>query len=111
MIVKQIISRQPITLAQLSLILGELSKQRELCPEARRALEHAREFSKLDPSSSQELLEQLLKFDWIRPEIAVKLVDLIPLTKDELRAVFAKERFMPMESELDQLLDLILRYA
>jgi len=42
-------------------------------------------------------------------EIAIKIADIRPKSKDELRAIYAKERFTLSEEELDRILDIALR--
>jgi DNA-directed RNA polymerase subunit F len=43
------------------------------------------------------------------PEIALKIADIGPVTKDELRAIYAKERFTLSEEELNGILEIVHR--
>jgi len=54
-------------------------------------------------------VDKLLELDKISPEIAVKIADIKPITRDELRAVYAKERYTLVEEDLDRILDIIYR--
>jgi DNA-directed RNA polymerase subunit F len=42
-------------------------------------------------------------------EIAIKIADLRPANRDELRAIYAKERFTLSEEELDGILEIVFR--
>jgi DNA-directed RNA polymerase subunit F len=42
-------------------------------------------------------------------EIATKIADIRPKTKDEIRALYAKERFTLTDEDLDAILDIVLR--
>jgi len=43
-------------------------------------------------------------------DIAVKIANLCPRTKDELRAIYAKERFTLNEAELKAILDIVGKF-
>ena len=50
-----------------------------------------------------------MKLEKMTTEIAVKIADIRPVNRDELRAVYAKERFTLSEEELDRILDIVFR--
>ena len=52
---------------------------------------------------------ELNKLEKMNPEIAIKIADIRPKTKDELRAIYAKERFNLSEEELDAILEIAYR--
>ena len=43
----------------------------------------------------------------MKPEIAIRIADIMPQTRDELRTLYAKERFTLTDEELDQMLDMV----
>ncbi|KAF5413730.1 MAG: hypothetical protein C5S49_07900 [Candidatus Methanogaster sp.] len=47
----------------------------------------------------------------MKPEIAIRIADILPATKDELRSIYAKERFILTAEDLDQMLDLVADVA
>lgn len=112
MIVKQVINEEMITLAEAKEILLDIKEKRikddeELGYEIRRAITHAEMFSKSDASKSRKLVEELLKLDKMKMEIAYRLADIMPTSFDEIRSIYAKERFTLTEEELNTILDLI----
>ncbi|MCJ7443325.1 MAG: RNA polymerase Rpb4 family protein [Methanotrichaceae archaeon] len=113
MIVKSIRKEEVLTLAEVKELLDQIKQKRageeELGYELRRAMRHAELFSRGKPEENRNLIEELLKLEKITPNIAVKIVDIKPANKDELRAIYSKERFTLSEEELDKILDIVFR--
>ncbi|MDP2844603.1 MAG: RNA polymerase Rpb4 family protein [Candidatus Methanoperedens sp.] len=116
MIVKQIISEEILTLGEVRDLLEEVKKEREnetkeLGYELRKAISHAEIFSRLDAKKSRELMDELLKLEKMKPEIAVRIADILPMSNDEVRSIYAKERYTLSELELKQILELVAKYT
>ncbi|MFA4934492.1 MAG: RNA polymerase Rpb4 family protein [Candidatus Methanoperedens sp.] len=116
MIVKQIISEEIVTLGEVRDLLEEVKKEREneskeLGYELRKAISHAEIFSRLDAKKSRELMDELLKLEKMKPEIAVRIADILPMSNDEVRSIYAKERYTLSEPELKQILELVAKYT
>jgi DNA-directed RNA polymerase subunit F len=113
MIVKNILKEELLTLAEVRAILEEIRTKRadeeELGYELRRAIRHAELFAKGTAEESRNMVNELSKLDKMNPEIAIKIADIRPKTKDELRAIYAKERFSLSEAELDAILEIVFR--
>ncbi len=113
MIVKSIMKEEILTLAEVKEFLDQIKLDRadeeELGYELRRAMRHAELFAKGTAEESRRIIDELIKLEKMTPEIAIKVADIRPKTKDELRAIYAKERFTLSEEELDRILDIALR--
>ncbi len=113
MIVKSIMKEELQTLAEVKEALDKIKLKRadeeELGYELRRAMRHAEIFAKGTAEESRRMVEDLMKLEKMTSEIAVKIADIRPKTKDELRAIYAKERFTLSEEELDGILDIAFR--
>lgn len=113
MIVKSIINEELLTLAEVKEILDQIklvrADEEELGYELRRAMRHAEIFAKGSGEESRHIVDELLKLEKMTSEIAIKIADIRPKTKDELRAIYAKERFTLSEEELDRILDIAFR--
>ncbi|MDM7934247.1 MAG: RNA polymerase Rpb4 family protein [Methanothrix sp.] len=111
MIVKSVLKEDLLTLAEVREILDQIKQKRaeeeELGYELRRAMRHAELFAHGTAEEARALVEELLKLEKITPEIAVKIADIRPATRDELRAIYAKERFTLGEDDLDRILDIV----
>jgi DNA-directed RNA polymerase subunit F len=113
MIVKNILKEELLTLAEVRAILDEIRTRRaseeELGYELRRAIRHAELFAKGTAEESRLMVEELSKLEKMSPDIAIKIADIRPKTRDELRAIYAKERFNLSEEELDAILEIAFR--
>jgi len=76
--------------------------------ELRKSIEHANHLSRTSVQNAKALLEELLKLEKIKPDIAYRIVNIMPRTRDELRAIYAKERFTLSGEELDEIIDLVM---
>ncbi len=103
-----------MTLAEVKVALEEIRLKRaeepeELGYELRRAIKHADIFSQGTEIESRNMLEELTGLEKMTCEIATKIADIRPKTKDEIRALYAKERFTLTDEDLEVILDIVLR--
>jgi len=116
-IFKEKVSEEYLTLAETKEILGELEQERvadedrEMRYELARAIEHVNQFATLDIEESQEFVEQLLELEKVDEATAYKIVNTLPRDRDELRTLYAQERFSLSGDELDDVLDVVVKYA
>jgi DNA-directed RNA polymerase subunit F len=113
MIVKAVLKEEPLTLAEVKELLDEIKLKRadeeELGYELRRAIRHAELFAHGAAEESKRMVEELMKLEKMTSEIAIKIADIRPNTKDELRAIYAKERFTLSEEELNGILEIVFK--
>ncbi len=113
MIVKAVLEEANLTIPEVKQILSELANpaaEEETGYEFRRALDHVSTFAKLTAPQSRELVNELQKLEKMKEEIAIRIADIIPLSKDEVRSIYAKERFSLTETEIEEILDIIARF-
>lgn len=117
MIVKEVVDEELLTLAEVKEMLVQIMEERreesdeEQVYEFRKALNHAEIFSKLSASDAKKLVAELMDFEKMKPAIAVRIADILPLSRDELRSIYAKEKFTIKDEELDAILDTVRQYA
>jgi len=115
MIVKRLEEERLLTNSESEYFLLELQEKltKEILEdkfELRRSIEHTKLFSRLSPEKSRELVEELLELEKVRSDIAVKIANLLPRNNDELRAIYAKERFTLSREELQEILNIVVKY-
>ena len=116
-IFKEKLEEEYLTVAEVKELLSEIEteravdEERELPYELARSIEHANRFATLEIEESLELVEELEAFDKVDEKTAYKITDLLPQSRDELRAVFAQERYALSGDELDEILDVIAKYV
>ena len=116
-IFKEKIDEEYVTTSEAKEILVEIEAERaddedrDLRYELARAIEHVNRFAHLDAEESRELVEELTELDQIDLPTAVKIADLLPEDRTELRSVFAQERYSLDGDELDNVLNIVAKYA
>ena len=110
--VKGVISEEKVTLPKVREVLLGVESQRiaaekEMSYEFRRSIEHANQLAKTAPEKSVALVAALQKLEKMKPEIAFRIANVMPRTRDELRAIYAKERFTLAPEELDTILEIV----
>lgn len=88
-----------------------LDEDREMRYELARAIEHVNRYAFLEADEARQLVDDLTEVDKIDEETAIKIVDLLPRDRTELRSVFAQERYSLDGEELDEILNIIAQYA
>jgi len=100
-----------VTLAEIKALLEREEKERkELSMEQRYSLTHAQLFAKLGPEDAAKLVGELMKVEMMTPANAYKLADLLPTHPDDVRAVFAKERFSLSKEDVDLVVQIVANY-
>jgi len=116
-IFKEKVDEEYLTVAETKEILEGIEveraadEDREMRYELARAIEHVNRFAELDPAESREFVEGLLELEKVDERTAHKIVDLRPLDRSELRAVYAQERYSLSGEELDEILEVVKQYA
>ena len=99
-----------VSLAEVKNLLEKEAKKRELSYEQKLALEHAKHFAKLGVTKAKQMADQLMKIERIIEPFAYKIVDILPMHPDEVRAIFAKERFTLEDKEIKKIIEIVEKY-
>ncbi len=100
-----------VSLAELKVILEkEKATRGELNPEQQYALSHASTFAKVDASKVPAIVKELMDIPMMSQGNAAKIVDLLPTTVDDVRAIFAKERFSLSKEDADKAVEIVAKY-
>jgi DNA-directed RNA polymerase subunit F len=110
--VKGILSEEKVTLPEMRSVLlrvesERLAAEKEMSYEFRRSIEHANQLGKTDPEKSRNLVTELTKMEKMKSEIAYRIANIMPKSRDEVRAIFAKERFTLSPEEIDSIIELV----
>ncbi|WP_280588238.1 RNA polymerase Rpb4 family protein [Halorubrum sp. Boch-26] len=116
-IFKEKVDEEYVTVSEAKDVLVDIEaeraedEERDLRYELARAIEHVNRFARLDAEESRELVEELTELEQIDIPTAVKIADLLPEDRTELRSVFAQERYSLDGDELDDVLNIVAKYA
>ena len=115
-IFKEKLGEEHLTTAEAKELLADveqeraLDEDREMPYELARAIDHVNRFATLEPEESRELVEELLEQEKVDEPTAFKIADLLPKDRDELRSVYAQERYTLSGDELDDILNVVAKY-
>ncbi|SRR6266511_400605 len=102
---------QYLSLAEVKALLEQEEHDRKaLSMEQKYALTHAQMFAKLPLKETAELVAELMKVEMMTPGNAYKLADLLPSHPNDVRAVFAKERFSLSKEDVDMVVQIVSKY-
>jgi len=100
---------RPATLAE---VLKVLEKRQgtagEFGFEQQTTLEYAKRFAHLKLSDAEEMYKELIELE-VKPEIAVKVVDLLPI-KNQLMLILAKDKVELPEKKMEKVLELVAKF-
>ncbi len=111
-----IIEKRYITIAEAKNILDKTRKRykkagMEMLYEQKRALDHANKADNLNFRDSTAMIKKLSEMELkLNEDQIIKIVDLLPETVDDVRVIFAKERFKYGEEEIKKILDVVAQY-
>ena len=97
-------------MAEVKKLLEKEEKKRELTYEQKLALEHAKHFAKVGMTKAKKMADELMTIERITEPFAYKIVDILPMHPDEVRAIFAKERFTLEDDEIKKIIKIVEKY-
>jgi len=106
-----IIDNRPVTMAEAKDIVLERENDKELSYEQKLASEHLKKFTKLKASEAKKFVGDISEVLRMSSETLVQIVNLIPKTPDELRLIFAREKFSLKEEEVQKILEIVKKYS
>jgi len=103
----EIISKKPITLSELYSIIKEIEKKEELDYRVERMKKYLEKLEILDKENAEKLKEELKELG-IDEKFIVKIIDFLPKSKDELRAIFYGE--ISNQELFEKILQIVNKY-
>ena len=102
-----------VTLSEVKAIIErEQGARQDLSYEQKLALDHATHFVRLPPERAQELVSRLLGLGGrVNEYYAYRFADLLPTHPDDVKAVFAKDRSVPDDAEIEKVLAAVRDYV
>lgn len=116
-IFKEKLDEEYLTLAETKAMLADIEAERAADPEREmryelaRAIEHVNHFADLTPEEARAFVEDLEALEKVDEPTAYKIANLKPANRDELRAVYAQERYSLSGDELDAVLDVVAAHS
>ncbi len=92
-----------VSIPNVKTILEDVQETRELNYEQKLALEHATYSVRTTPAQAKKLVKALMEHERITESLAFKIVEIWPTHPDDVKALFAKERFTLKEYESEDI--------
>ena len=101
-----------VTTAEVKeILLREMDERIEPTNEQKYAREHADRFGKSKGAEAVELIDGLMeKIPRVKEHLAYKIADILPEHPDDVKAIFARERYSLAEEEIKEILDIVKEY-
>ena len=106
----KIVKAEPVPMAVAKDVMSKREKLGELNYEQKLALEHLKNFTKLNEKDAKKFIEEITAIVKMSPETLMQIVNILPKTPDELRMIFAREKFSLKEDEIKQILDVVAKF-
>jgi DNA-directed RNA polymerase subunit F len=108
---KEIISEEEITLPQVKKLLTQRAKEGEEEASFQQSitLEHANQFSKMAPAVAAKLVERLIKNYEISRMQAVQIVNIAPITIEELKTIIDARSSSLSDEQMDEIVNLVVK--
>lgn len=116
-IFKEVVGEEYLTISEAKALLSDVEAERAADPdremryELARAIEHVNRFTVLSPEDANALVSDLRELEKVNEATAYKITDLLPRDRDELRSVYAQERYSLSGDELDEILNVVSQYG
>ena len=68
------------------------------------ALDHVRQLSRLGPKESKMIMKKVIELEHVNDYYAAKIADILPIHPDDVRSIFARERFSVGREEIDSII-------
>ncbi|MDO8624708.1 MAG: DNA-directed RNA polymerase subunit F [Candidatus Diapherotrites archaeon] len=112
MLVEKIVSKKPVSLAEVKETLKERLKDKEGEPtyEQDMTLKYVATFVTLTRAQSHKLIKDLLGIEGIDDVLAVKIADILP-TKPQVLEVLLQKKYNMTDEQKKQIVDLVIQYT
>ncbi len=107
----KVIDIKSISMAEAKEILERREKEGELGYEQKIALEHLKKHTRLKAADAKKLADEISSVLRMSSETLSMIANILPKTADEVRMIFAHERFSLKEEEIAKIIDIVKKYA
>ncbi len=105
------VEEEYVSLSELKVILEkEKAARGELSSEQQYSLSHAAAFARIAPDKVPAMVKELLEVPMMSLANAVKVADVLPTHLDDVRSIFAKERFALSKEDAEKVLEIVNKY-
>jgi len=71
------------------------------------ALDHVRLITQAAPDQASQIIEKVIELEHVNDYYAAKIADVLPMHADDVRSIFARERFSLGHDEIDTIISVV----
>ena len=108
------LNEKPVTIYEVKEKLNDIKKRdKELSFRAKKTEEYINNVILLKEKKANELMEELIKanIEKLKPRHIVKIVDILPKDTDSLKILFTNEPIALKQEEIEQIVQIVKKYA
>ncbi len=110
MIGKKTLDVREVTLTEVKEIL-EMPSDIEMGFEQAKTMEYSKKMAKLDKETAEEMIKELMsEIPKLNRGKAVKIVDLMPVKKEEIDQIFVRETYSLNDEEAAKVIEIVKKY-
>jgi DNA-directed RNA polymerase subunit F len=106
----EILKTRPVPMGVANDVMNGRGTDKELGYEQNLAVEHLTKFTRLDTKQAEKLMEEINSVLRMGAETLVQIVNIMPKNPDEVRMIFAREKFSLKEDEVAKILEIVKKY-
>ncbi len=103
MIGKKVVKEKVLSLAEVADMLNSLENLNDY---QKLALDYAEKYAKLELSKAKQLKKKILELGYDE-KVAAKIVDILPKDADDVRIIFARERYKLKQEDINKILEAV----
>ncbi len=107
----KVLDVKAISMAEAKEILEKREKEGEFGYEQKIALEHLKKHTRLSGPDAKKLSDEISSILRMSSETMAMIANVLPKTADEVRMIFARERFSLKEEEIAKIIEIVKKYA
>ena len=100
-------STKPVTLPEVLDILEHRRASGDIGYEQQTCYDYANKFAKITKAKAEKLVEDICGNEKIKPETAVKIIDIMPKYKSQLNIILLKDKCELSDKEKEKVLELV----
>ena len=107
----KVIKIEAVSMPEAKDVMVKKEKQKELNYEQKVALEHLKKFTKLKSAEAKKMIDELSNLLRMSPETVMQIVNIMPKDPDEVRLVFAREKFSLKDEEIKKIIEVVKKHS
>lgn len=104
----EVLSEEDVSIYDAKKIMIDREKEKDLVYEQKICLEYLKKV--LKKPFKKEIVDELSKIKILKPRSIVLIINMMPETEDEVKALFSKEAVNLKKNEIQQIIEIVKKY-